>query len=469
MAVLFWHNASMVRLIKWVLVIGVAGLLVLGALAFGLHRWVSTDDFRARAEAQATAALGVPVQLGSIAVDVWPLPAVALGRVDIQSKPPVTLERIEVRPRWLALLQGRLEIATLVVRKAVLPQQGIDAILLAMQKKQQSEAQQQAQSRIPAAGKTPAGNGSGDADATLVWLPRRTLLDDVTWVSDQGAQTALEGEARLGDDGLPDAASLHLIRGNLRGLKAQLKREDTITAAPVKPAALSAAAQKVLSTQSSEQWALRIDVGGGKVEGKLGLQRMELAGGRKGARELVVRGQLETRDVEVSALTAPNRPLSGLLEASTTLHARAATTSGLVEAMQTRTRFTVHHPTLNGIDLIKAINTVGLSRGGQTRLDTLSGQAATQGKAAQLTNLVASSGVLSASGNVAVSPAKALSGQVSVSLSESSKIGNAVGGAVAVPLQVGGTLGAPEVTLSPSAVLGTGANLGNRIKGLFGK
>jgi hypothetical protein len=155
--------------------------------------------------------------------------------------------------------------------------------------------------------------------------------------------------------------------------------------------------------------------------------------------------------------------------------------------LQTQTRFTVKDAVLHGLDLVKAVQTIGLNRGGQTRLDTLAGQVHSQGRAAQLNNLVASSGVLSATGDVAVSPAKALSGRISVNLSAGSKIGSALGGAVGVPLVVGGTLDAPEVTLTRGALLGaaigtavmpgvgTGAGvrlgdqLGEGLKKLFGK
>lgn len=452
----------MARLLKWLLWAALAVLLLLAATVFALHRWVGTDDFRQRVEREASAALGVPVVLGSIAVSVWPLPAVAFGGLTVQSKPPVTLERLEVRPQWQALLQGQLRVATLIVRKAVLPQQGIDAILLALQKKPAATA-------VPAAKASAAAKPSEAAPATddLAWLPRRTVLDDVTWVSAKGTSTALEGEARLAPDGLPDSASLKLIRGNLQGLSAQLTREPR------------AAGQ----ASTDDQWALRVDVGGGKIEGKLGMQRKA----DKAGRALVLQGKLETRDVEVSALTAPSKPLSGLLEASTTLEARAATTEALVDALQTQTSFTVRNATLHGIDLAKAVKTVGLSRGGQTQLQTLAGHVSTQGRAVQLSNLVASSGALSASGNVAVSPSKALSGQISVNLSGDSKLGNAIGGAVGIPLVVGGTLEAPEVTLSRAALLGAaigtalmpgvgtgaGAKLGGKVneglKKLFGK
>jgi len=298
------------------------------------------------------------------------------------------------------------------------------------------------------------------------WLPRRTVLDEVTWISAAGAHTTVNAEAALGPDGLPDKVSLKLIKGNLQGLEAKLQREEPKAGV------------------AGDEWDLRVDVGGGKVEGKLGLKKVPVAATRE---ELELQGKLQTKDVEVSALTAPSKSLTGRLEASTTLHARAATTGGLAEALQSQTTFTVRNAVLNGLDLAKAVKTIGLSRGGQTPLDTLAGQVNTQGKAAQLTNLVASSGALSATGNVAISPAKALSGRVSVNVAGDSKLGSAIGGAVGVPLTVGGTLDNPEVTLSRSALLGAaigtallpgvgtgaGANLGDRVgegfRSLFGK
>lgn len=448
----------MAKVFKWVVFLALGLMVLLAVVAFTLHRWVSTDGFRQRVEREAAAALGVPVALDRVAVDVWPLPAVALSGISVASKPPITVERVEIRPQWQALLQGRLVVSTLLVRRAVLPQQGIDGVLLLLQKKKPAAA---APAQAPAAAQPQT--------AQLDLLPRRTVLDEVTWISAAGARTTVQADARFGDDGLPDSVALKLLKGNLQGLEASLKREEQ-KAAP-----------------AGDEWALRIDVGGGKVEGTLGLKKVPSGSAARPGEELLLNGKLQTRDVEVSALTAPSKSLTGRLEADTTLNARAATTAALVEALQSQTTFTVRNAVLQGLDLAKAVKTVGLSRGGQTALDTLAGQVHTQGKSAQLTNLVASSGALSATGNVAISPAKALSGRVSVNLAGDSKLGNAIGGAVGVPLQVGGTLDNPEVTLSRSALLGAaigtalmpgvgtgaGANLGDRIgdgvRGLFGK
>jgi hypothetical protein len=137
---------------------------------------------------------------------------------------------------------------------------------------------------------------------------------------------------------------------------------------------------------------------------------------------------------------------------------------------------------VHGVDLAQAVKTIGLSRGGQTTLDTLAGQVTTQGRSVQLHNLVATSGMLSATGNVSMAPDRTLNGRVSVELAAA-----AAGGAIGVPLSVGGTLDSPSVTLTRGALLGaaigtaiapgvgTGAGaklgdkLGESLRGLFGK
>ena len=104
----------------------------------------------------------------------------------------------------------------------------------------------------------------------------------------------------------------------------------------------------------------------------------------------------------------------------------------------------------------------------------------TQGRSVQLNNLVASSGQLSATGNVAMAPNRSLSGRITVDLAS-----RAASGAIAVPLVVGGTLDSPTVMLTQGALLGaaigtviapgvgTGAGasagdrLGEKLRGLF--
>lgn len=408
-------------------------LLVLAAVLLVVQRWVSSDEFRLRVEQEATTVLGVPLKLERVGLTLWPLPGVVLDGVELRTRQPLKVARIELRPSWLHLLIGRVAISTLVVRRAVLPQQGIDALLVSLQKIRQRDK-------------------SPQTGSALYLLPRRTVLDELSWVDARGKSIVIQAEARLDGDALPERLELDVVRGRLQGTRLDLRRSDELA------------------------WEVLLQVAGGTVQGRVEVQPLGEA-----AAEFVLKGQLQTRDVELSQLTAPEptesvrarQPLSGRLEANTTLSARARQLSALLDVLQTQSKFTVRSGMLHGIDLVKAVQTVGVSRGGNTPLDTLTGQVTTRGKAIELQNLAASSGALSATGQVSVSTTQQLNGRVNVDL----------GGAVGVPLLVGGTVDEPEVSLTAGAKIGAalgtllmpgvgtgaGASMGGKLGELFSK
>lgn len=417
----------MAKVLKWLTFALAAFLLLVVVVAILLQQWLRTDDFRTRVEKEASAALGVPLKLGRLSVELWPLPAVAADDVQVQTRPALTVGRVEARPSYAPLLRGRLEIATFIVRKAVLPQSGIAALGAAMQKK------------APKAGKpAPARAAASSGSSTMDMLPRRAVFDDITWIDEKGQRMTVDAEADLGGEGLLQHAEFRIVQGRLAGTHGTIDREGAF-------------------------WPVRVDIGGGRIAGKLQLQPAK--GGAQ-----VLSGNLATENVEVSALTAPSKPLTGKLNAQTSLRSEFREPGQLADALTTQTRFTVRDALISGIDLQKAVSTVGLSRGGITRLDTLTGQVTTHGKAINLTNLVASSGALAATGDVAVSPTQALSGRVNVDVASSK-------GTVGVPLEVGGTVDQPSVMLTRGAMLGAavgtliapgagtaaGATAGNRL------
>lgn len=396
----------MKRLIKWMVLTALLVLPLLAAGSWSLQQWLGTEDFRIRAETAVGTALGAKVTIKRLEVAVWPLPGLILEGIQIQTRPALTLQRVELRPAWRSLLLGRLELATVLVRGAVLPQAGIDALLVLLERRRLSAL--------------PAQKPELEGSKRFQYVPRRTVLDKVTWVSTQGASTTLNASAELDRQGLPEEVSVKVLKGHLQGASAELKRQGN-------------------------DWTLAMAVGGGSVKGTVQLQPAAQAGA-----PFSLKGQLQTRAVEVAALSGgPQAVLSGQLDADTTLLLRAASVGVLDQALQTQSKFTVRHAVLHGIDLAKAVKTLGLSRGGETPLDVLSGQLTSQGRTLHLTNLAASSGVLSASGNVLVAPSRALSGRIDVNL-----VAAALGGAVGVPLVLGGTLDAPELTLTRGAMIG---------------
>ena len=421
----------MAKLLKWLAIAAAVFAFVLIGVAIVLQQWLRTDDFRGRVEQQVAAAFGVPLQLGRLSVDLLPLPAVAMDRVTLQTRPQITVERVEARPVWTALLAGRLEIDTLLVRQAVLPQAALAGLGGAKPKK------------APGAPQVAAT----EPGAATAW-PRSAVLDQVTWIDEKGQRLTTDAKVKFGSDGALDNASFQVTAGRFAGARGELRREG-------------------------RDWPLSVEIGGGRIQGTLQLQPAAKGG-------QLLQGQLATEDVEVSALTAPSRPLTGKLQAQTTLRAEYREPGQIADVLQTQTRFDVRNAVVEGIDLVRAVQTVGLSRGGSTRLDTLAGQVSTNGKAVNLNNLVATSGVLSARGNVAMAPNKTLTGRLSVDL-------EAAGAGVGIPLAVGGTLDAPSVTLSRGALVGaavgtllapgvgtgagalSGDRIGEKLKGLFGR
>lgn len=422
----------MARVLKWLVGIVVVFVVLVAAVAFTLHVWLGSEDFRSRAAQQISQAIGVPVELGGLTVDVWPLPAVAAEQVEVKTRPPLSFGRIEARPVWAALLRRKLEISTLYVRSAVVSQSAIAALATSFRKAHPESKAPKTSAKAP------------------LTLPERIVLDNVTWVDTKGQRSVIDATALIDADGLPGQIDAQVVQGRWQGVQAKLQR-------------------------NANRWTLDGHVGGGTIRG--GFQTLKNG---KGGPSLT--GEFDTAGVEVSTFTAPSRTLTGLLDAHTSVQTSLRDLSAVADVLQSQTKFTVKNAVVHGVDLAQAVKTIGSNRGGETHLDLLSGQLITHGREADLQNLVASSGALSATGNVKMAGDKKLSGSISVNLAQ-----QVTGTALGVPLEVGGTLDAPSVTLSRSALvgaaigtaiapgIGTGAgaklgdSLGGALKGLFGK
>lgn len=410
---------------------------LLGAGLFVLQQWIGTDDFRTRVEAQIASALGQTVAVGSLVVDIWPVPAVAVNALQIQTRPPIRLERVEVRAVLSGLLAGRLELATLLVRRAEVAQAGVDDLIQSL-----ARAEGAAGSRDPKQDPDTGG---------LSLLPRRLILDGITWRGADGSATMVDADLQMDAAGMPDQLRLTVVQGRLQGMVARVQRK-------------------------SPGWDLAVDVAGGTIHGLVMGPGAPVAQGAPPA--WAFNGQLETRNVELDLLLRRSAgqnagsPMRGKLMATTTFTAEAEGLAGLLANLRTHSQFSVQHAVLHGVDLARAVKAGGQNRGGETRLDSLTGQVVTQGRVIDLRDLRARSGALSAHGNVAIATNRSLSGRVNVHLGARD-----VGSAVGVPLVVGGNLDAPAVTLSRGAMVGAavgtlvmpgvgtgaGATLGDRL------
>lgn len=410
----------------WTLRAALGGLVLVVLLAWGVQQWLASPGMRARVTQDASEMLGVPVNLAHIELQFWPQPALQVRELTLQTQPTITLQHLALRPSWGHVLRGNLRLAAVGVQGLTLNQRALDK-LIALQKKKLSTKEKQ-------------GLEAKNVDEDLN-LPERVDLDVVDWLDDQGKPTRLSGQLQFSPSGELDAATLNVLGGQFEGSQVQVER-------------------------SGPRWTVLAGLAGGTITGWVSAPR---APGT--AQPMVLTGEFQTRGLEVGRLTQPT-VLSGVLEADTILSARASTWGDMTGQLKSQSRFTVRQAVVHGLDLEKAVRTVGLSRGGQTALDVLTGQLQTYGTDLHFNQLVASSGALSATGQARVSPNAALSGQVQVVVGPA-----ALGKAVGVPMELGGTLSDPHVSLTRSALLGAalgtvvmpgvgtgaGASLGDRL------
>jgi uncharacterized protein involved in outer membrane biogenesis len=182
------------------------------------------------------------------------------------------------------------------------------------------------------------------------------------------------------------------------------------------------------------------------------------------AKEWRCTGKVRADHVEIakpSSMLSKNIRVSGRLTGAGTFRAVASQPEQLSHQLAADFKFNVEHGVLHGMDLAKAASLFikqGQS-GGETAFDELSGRLHLVGKQIQVQELQVVSGLLAANGQMTISPAKTLNGQVDVEL----KKGLAL---VTVPLQVSGTLDEPVVMPTKAAV--AGATAGTAVLGPLG-
>ncbi len=448
----------MTRLLKLILS-ALFALALLLAGAAGILTWLlSGDGLRTQVQALASERLGVPVTLGALSFSVLPSPALAASDVRIATQMPLTAQRIELRPAWRKLLSlgegsRELEVESLTLRGLKLPQRGMDQLSQSMAKKtpnslskterstQQTrrlEAQNAYKNFTPGRASEPASQGGSDGTA----------------------------HARGNADALADKSAQHagakpVVTIGLLAIPAQTRLEGVVWQSAAGES-LSVSGDLLMSPLR-DQMQVNLQLAGGSVRGPVRLASKD------GKKDWQLRGTLSTSGVDLAQLPGARQRMSGRLQGTTTLDAAASQLAGIGAALQTRTAFQVSAAVIKGVDLAKAVRTLGLSRDGETALQQLSGNLATRGSGAamliSLTDLQAASSILQASGQVNIGAAasagapRALSGKLNVDLSAGdSKIGQAVqqtvGQLVGIPLEISGTTAAPQVQPTRGAMIG---------------
>lgn len=378
---------------KWIVaaasVAAVLGLAWVALVAF----LPSDEDLAAHASAELESRLGVPVALGALHWQLWPVPAVVVEDAATDQPRAITVEKLTAYPNLGALFAKRLQFDRIELEGAVVPQLSLRAL----------DAR-------------PSGLASDVAATPL----ERFVFRNLTWISRHGVAVVYDGEIDF------DA--------NWRPRKAQVRRPG-----------FQPATDLTLTRQGQEdRWSTRIHVGGGTAHGEIELQVRD--SGR-----MQLEGRLQPAEIEVaSAVTAFNRKpvIAGKASGSTHLSAAGSTVGELAQSLHTRTAFTMGRSTLLRFDLDKAIRSLGQEHAGETTLDSVTGQLDTQntpqGMVTSYTNIKASSGALSAAGQARLANRR-IEADFAVDL---------VDGVVGVPLTLSGPVEKVEVSVPRGAIAG---------------
>ncbi|MCR6478861.1 hypothetical protein NU688_22070 [Variovorax sp. ZS18.2.2] len=421
---------------RWLIGIAAVLLLGIGALVwFVSARLPSDEEVAARISEGFEKRFGVGLKVGGAHWALLPTPVLVLSDIATDQPRPVTLRRVTAQLKLTELLHRVIAVDELEIESLVLPRESIRAFR----------------------GKGPKPQEGGNVIAlpapwTLAPIPLELVRwRDVVWIDRRDIALAYDGEIAFDPQWRPRQA-----------------RVERAGATPLARLRLDREA-------GQDRWRTRIDVGGGTWNG---VTLFETAAGGK----LRLSAELDPRQVDIEGLVQAfgrRTSVAGKVNGHSTLVAEADEANelgALMRSMHTRTTFSVQPATLTRLDIAKAVSTVGISRGGTTPLDELTGTLDTQGTedgiVMRYTNLKARSGVLTASGNLRLFNRK-MEGDIAVDL---------VDGVVGVPLKIGGSVSDPEVSLTGGALAGAavgsavlpgvgtaiGARVGQQVEKLFG-
>jgi uncharacterized protein involved in outer membrane biogenesis len=435
---------------KWLK--GAAALLVIVvAIAVVVPFFVTLNDYIPALEKEISARIGEPVSIDNLHAAILPVPQARVDGITIGSAEEIQVGKLTLKPDLWSLLRSDKVIRSVELEDVTLTQKALGGLTALSQGDRGAGEFRVERVRLTNALVKFESSQFGPFDVD-VQVSSPTQQGLVTLKTRDGA---LEAHAR------PEAEHFQV----------------DITARkwtpPIGPAFVfdELEVKGIAKSKSADLTTVRASLYGGTASGAVTI------GWEKG---VSVKGGLELKHIELQqpvALLSPKTRLSGKLDAKPVFSSHAATTDQLDDALRIESAFTVHDGVLHGFDLITAAATLGKqTRGGQTRFDALAGRLVTEKRTYRFSDLTVASGALAARGSVNIAPSKALSGQLATSA-------NAFGRTLAIPLTVGGTLDAPmllptatalagaaagTVVLGPGVGTAAGAKLGGIVEGLLG-
>lgn len=432
--------------LRWTL----AGAALVIAAAISAPFLVPLSRFIPQLTELAAKALGQPVAIADLRLQLLPTPHVSAYGVRVGKREEVKIEELHIVPDLMSLLSGRHAVSEIRADKVELKEAAL---------------------AFP--GKMPKGG------ETMVVI-RRVSLRHVKLQHSAFKLPEFDLDMELGADLQPEQALFRSLDGALR-----------LTLDPV--GAGRANVQLVAKRWRLPLAAAPLTFDSLKAEGVLAGKRLSVAtiegklyGGTLAAsaradwtRQWQVAGKANVAAVDVArvqqALGSKPR-LSGRLNADASFSSSANLPEQLGAALQLDGSFNVVGGEYRGVDLAKVGDLAGSKgAGGSTRFDELRGVLQLRGKQIRVHNLCARSSALVAAGFVEVAPDQTLSGRLGVSVAKT-------GGFLGVPVALSGTAQDPVVRPTKGytigAVVGTvllpgvgtalGAYAGSAIEGRAG-
>ena len=441
------------------ILIGVA--IVIGLLLI-LPFLIPMQTYLHQVEKIASEKLGQPVTINSAHLYLLPSPRVVAGDIVVGKNQELQVKSMVVIPT-IGTLFSATKIIDLNISKPIVTKAALDIVSTLTAKKSES------------------------SEAAAVNI-RHIKIDDLQLVWPDAKYPTLNAEATLTSENKLESA---VIRTEDRKLKADVTPngdEQLIMVSANKwtlPAGLPLLidnAKLEMHLKGSKLTIPKIDVAlyGGKLAGDAVLSWQE----NNGKTNWKTSGNLSVDNLSVqqpSILISKAVYLSGNLFGKGNFSATAKDASQLSDNLQTNFQFKVNNGVLHGLDLVKVASLLIKQGqgGGETQFDELSGVFNSAGKQYRLSQLKISSGIISATGQIKISPKKELDGAVQVKVKRSVNL-------VTVPLEVSGTVDHPVVLPSKAAIAGAiagtailgpgvGTSLGikaggalDKLKGLFG-
>ncbi len=440
----------------------IAAAVVIGLLLI-LPFLIPMQAYLHKAEKIASEKLGVPVTIHSAHLFLLPSPRVAASDITVGKNQEIRVEGLVVVPT-ISTLFSATKILDLNISKPVINKAALEIVSALTAKKQES----------------------GEAAAVNI---RHIKIDELQLVWPDAKFPIMNAEATLTGANKLESAVVKTMDGKLDAKVTPSDDEQLIVVnankwtLPVGLPLLIDKAKLEMHLKDSRLTIPNIDIAlyGGKLTGDAVLSWQE-------NKEIVnwkTSGNLSMDNLSVkepSSLVSRAVYLSGNLFGKGNFSSAAKEAGQLSDNLRTDFKFKVNNGVLHGLDLVKVASLIikQSQSGGETQFDEFSGVLNSAGKQYNLSQIKISSGLISATGQIKISPKKELDGAVQVKVKRSVNL-------VTVPLEVSGTVDHPVVLPSKAAIAGAiagtavlgpgvGTSLGlkagvaiDKLKGLFGK